>query len=169
MASKPPKMKPLTRMLEDPNKEIHKTYGAHGLLSKLFRVMLKDMKVTGYRFSLLMEKYLNDPKNNVPNNLKERTSNRGNTNKELSNPRMSWKVFAKAMSFLRLRGFRLTIEAWHPDGTTTIHSVDVNLMDEEVTFPEDDSGSSDDVIRPIPGDQDDLPYLDEETPDSDTN
>lgn len=159
MANRQPKMKPLTRMLEDPNKEIHKTYGTSGLLSKLFRIMLRDLGIGGYRFSLLMEKFLNDPSNSVPANLRDRTSNRGNLNKEFSNSQMSFKVFCKALRFQQLVRFKLILEATHQDGTITVHEVGANLTNDEVPFPddEDDANLAD---KPPAEDQEEIPYLD---------
>lgn len=160
---KRPKVKPIARMLEDPNKEIHKTYGTVGLLSKLWRVILKDLNIGGYRFSVLMDRFLNDPNNQVPDNPKERFNNRGNLNKEMSNPTMSWKVFCKCMRFLQFTEFRITLEARHTDGKITTHRVMVNLHDglkDVPLFEEELAENPDAVVPKVPEDQEPHPFLD---------
>jgi hypothetical protein len=169
---KKPKVKPISRMLDDPNKEIHKTYGSVGLLSKLWRVILKDTRVSGYRFSMLMDRFLNDPKNHVPDNPKERFNNRGNLNKEFSNPTMSWKVFCKCMRFMQFLEFRITLEARHHDGTITTHRVMVNLNDglkDVPMFDEELADNPDATMPKRPDDQEQIPFLDDEDDDDDDN
>lgn len=158
---KRPKVKPISRMLEDPNKEIHKTYGHVATLSKLWRIILKDLNIGGYRFSMLMERFLNDPNNHVPNNPKERFNNRGNLNKEMSNPTMSWKVFCKCMRFLQFTEFRITLEARHQDGKITTHRVMVPLVGTSVDESLFDDAAADPNApnRPVPEDQEHLPFL----------
>lgn len=160
-----PKVKPIARMLDDPNKEIHKTYGEVGLLSKLFRIMLKDNNVTGYRFSQYMDRFLNRPSNHTTEDSKTRLNNRGNLNKEMSNSAMSWKVFCKCMRFLQITEFRLTIEARHPDGHISTHRALVNLEDGLKDVPLFDEEMAADPNRPNPKrpeDQEPHPDLDDE-------
>lgn len=131
----------LTELLEDPNKGVNKTYGAVGTLSRLFRQMLKDLNISGYQFGLLMSKFLSDPRNHIPDNKKDQTSNRGNLNKEFQKGTMTWKVFCKAMRFLQIVRFKITLEAVRENGKTTTHVVNVNL---ELTEPENDEFDEDD-------------------------
>jgi hypothetical protein len=148
---------PLSKMLEDPNKGIHSTYGSVGMLSRLFRTILKDLEIGGYQFNMLMARYLNDPRNNVPENKRDQTSNRGNLNKEFQKSTMTWKVFCKAMRFLKFTGFKITIEAKHANGRVTAHSVEVDLeMQDDPTLDDFD----DDGNLPPPDDVPHLPYLD---------
>lgn len=52
------------------------------------------------KWSMLMNKWVSDPKNVLDMNRKDRSSARGNLQKEFKRPRWSWKVFMKGMSFL---------------------------------------------------------------------
>jgi hypothetical protein len=124
------RVRPVQQMLDDPNKGINKTYGSWGLLSKLWRIFLKENHVSGYRFWMLMDRFLNDPKNRSKKNNKEHADNRGNLNKEFSNPAMSWKVFCKALRFAQIIEFRITLEARHRDGHITVHRTMANLDDD---------------------------------------
>ena len=81
----------------DPVKSIGE---AKGVLSKLFRTILVEREITPGVWSSLMARYLNDPYNRIPPNPKDRSSARGNLNKELHRPTMTWKVFRKAILFL---------------------------------------------------------------------
>lgn len=155
-----PKVKPIARMLDDPHKEVAKTHGSKGLLSKLWRIILLDNKVSHYKFSMLMDHFLNDSSNQALDTPKERFNNRGNLNKEFSNAQMSWKVFCKCMKFMQFTELRLTLEAKHHDGKTTTHKVMVNLKDEV-------NGSSDDPLldnehAKVPRDQEPIVFLDDD-------
>lgn len=158
------KAKPIARLLDDPNKEIHKTYGPLGLLSKLWRTMLKDNQISGYRFSMLVERFLNNPKHKVPDNPKERFDNRGNLNKELTNPQMSWKVFIKSLRLQDVLDFKLTIEARHRDGRITRHSVMTVLSEDANDFPEFDEAliaiDANVKLPTLPLDQEHIEFLD---------
>lgn len=158
-----PKIKPIAKMLEDPKKELNKTFGPVGALSKLFRVILFELKVSPYRFSMLMDRFLNDPKNQVPDNPKERFNNRGNLNKEFSNPAMSWKVFIKCMKFLQFTELRLTLEARHNDGTITSHRAMIDLRDgslKDIPLFEEEMAQDPNQKLRVPDDQETFPFLD---------
>lgn len=166
------KVKPIAKLLDDPNKEVHKTYGSFGALSKLWRIMVRDRNISPYRFGLMMERFLNDPKNRYPNNPKERMNNRGNLNKELSNPAMSWKVFCrKALRFLDLKEIRITVEAVNHDDTYTVHRIGIDLVhDALIDLPELDEGNQLEGAQrkklPLPQDQEPITFLDDEEDES---
>jgi hypothetical protein len=167
------RVRPVQQMLDDPNKGITKThtYGAWGLLSKLWRIFLKENHVSGYRFWMLMDRYLNDPKNRTKKNNSEHSDNRGNLNKEFSNPTMSWKVFCKALRFAQIIEFRVTLETRHRDGHISTHramvNLDDNLLVHDPVFKEEleqrldaqvDNPNA--VNLPIPDDQIPIVFLD---------
>lgn len=165
------KVRPVQQMLDDPNKGIHKTFGSWGALSKLWRIFLKDNHVSGYRFWRLMDFFLNDPKNRSKKNNAEHTDNRGNLNKEFSNPAMSWKVFCKALRFAQISEFRITVETRHRDGHISTHRTMVNLDDnmliddprfaEELADLLENRPEGDDVPNlPVPEDQEPIVFLD---------
>lgn len=161
------KVRPISQLLDDPNKGINKTFSSFGALSKLWRVFLRDMQVTGYRFSRLMDHFLNNPKNRSKKNNGEHVDNRGNLHKELSNPAMSWKVFCKALRFGQITDFRITLEARHKDGHISQHRVMVDLendvlLDDPVFAEEIEAREADPEAEnlPLPDDQDHISYLD---------
>lgn len=144
----------LANMLDDPNKKVTETYGSNGMLSRLFRIILKDRDIGGYRFAILMNQFLSDPKNNIPNNKLDQTSNRGNLNKEFQKGQMTWKVFCKGMRFLQIVRFRLILEADWRTGETTSHNLAVNLE-----FPDVEVDDDDDTTK-LAEDMEHVPYLD---------
>lgn len=117
----------LTKILTAPDKDIKKTHGSNGVLSRLFRQMLLDLNVGPSRFGSLLQDYILDPRNGVPNNKKDQTSMRGNLTKEFSRPQMTWKVFCKALRFMQIIKIEFVIKAHHRGGKSTIHSTVVDF------------------------------------------
>lgn len=99
--------------------------GSAGILSRLFQTILHDLNINGPRWKYLLDKYVDREVSNF-DNRRDRTSIRGNLNKELTRRRMSWKVFCKAMQFLDFVGFEIQIHAKHRSGQVTIHSTVVD-------------------------------------------
>lgn len=172
------KVRPVQQMLDDPNKGITKTFGSWGALSKLWRVILHDNHVNGYRFSVFMDHYLKDPKNHPKKYEGEHVDNRGNLHKEFSNPSMSWKVFIKCMKFMRFSEIRITVEARHPDGHISTHRTRVDLQDNllmnDPRFVEEleekleaSSRDANAPNLPVPLDQEHISYLDPDEDDED--
>lgn len=105
---------------------------ADSILSSVFRSILKDLKIGGERFNTLIHKYI--VRANIPMNLKEVSSVRGNLKKELLKSAMTWKVFVKGISFLNVWKFEFTIRLYHMNGMVTDHSKTVVLdtVDQEI-------------------------------------
>lgn len=122
----------ITRMLQSPDKEVSK---AKGILARLFRQILEDADINYYRWDMLMEQYLDNPRNRVPTNTKERSSARGNLNKELRRESMTWKVFDKALRFLGPTKVRFEVHLTWRSKKTTVHGINVQLG-------QDDDGES---------------------------
>jgi len=158
----------------------HKKFGiAHpsgvtGVLVRLFRVIIHDLGINGMRWSRLMEDYLpveladverkrRQKKNYVEPpadqivemNRRDRTSVRGNLNKEFNRNIMTWKVFCKAMRFLQFRSFKIVIVAVHKNGAITEHSQIISFEDvtRELEAP-DDPAEGGDHEMPLPGTED---------------
>jgi hypothetical protein len=106
---------------------ISKTSGANGVLSRLWRQILVDLNIREARFGELLQAYVLDPRNAVPNNKRDQISTRGNLNKEFGRPQMTWKVFCKALKFLNIAKIEFVINATHTNGKLTSHSTLVNL------------------------------------------
>jgi hypothetical protein len=131
----------LTRMLKLPDKGASE---ASGVLSKLWRGILVDLDVTHYTWGSLMLRYLNDPRNGIPRDVKDKSSARGNLNKELKRPRMTWKVFLKGLRFLGPVRIEFVVKLTWKTRTTTVHRLQLDNgwvgCDDEV-----DEGAEDDV------------------------
>lgn len=114
-------------MIDDPNDILQQTDrgvdAAEGVLARLFRQILFDVNVNIYKWDSLMVKYLNNPINGVPQNGKDRSSARGNLNKELRRPSMTWKVFRKGLRFLNPKGIRFEVHLEWDSKKKTVHSV----------------------------------------------
>jgi hypothetical protein len=82
-------------------------------------MLLADRNVDLWRWDLYMKAYLADPRNGIPNNSRDRSSARGNLNKELLRPDMTWRVFLKAMNFLDLIRVSFTVKVQWKDGKVT--------------------------------------------------
>lgn len=100
---------------------------ARNVLARLFRQILRDRKINHARWHMLMHRYLHDPRNKIPPNGKDKSSARGNLNKELRRDRMTFKVFYdKAIPFLNPRKVTFTLTCEWEDGKTTIHSAELD-------------------------------------------
>lgn len=115
------------RLLNLPDRGITRTHGANGVLSRLFRIMWRDLGIDIPRGNSLMTNYIMDPRNGIPRNKKDQAVQRGNLTKEFIKEQMTWKVFLKGMRFLQLKKIKFTVEATHWNDRITIHSTDVNL------------------------------------------
>ena len=109
------------------NSEDKQRRQARGVLARLFRQILLDVKMTPLMWNNLMIKYLNDPENGIANTGRERSSARGNLNKELHRPNMTWKVFLKGIRFLRPMKVRFEVHHTMPSGRTSVHGVNVGM------------------------------------------
>lgn len=98
------------------------------VLSRMFWKMVADFGYsTFHRWEKLMMQYINDARNCIPRNRNAQSSARGNLQKELVKPEMTWKVFCKGMRFLGITSFEFKIIAHHSNGKETVHSHRVNL------------------------------------------
>lgn len=90
-----------------------------------------------------MIKYLDDPRNGIPRDLK--SSARGNLNKELVRDKITWKVFRKALRFLGPSFIRFEIHFEWADGTKSIHGVDLNAgpVDETAEYEGSETDETD--------------------------
>lgn len=100
---------------------------ARGVLSRLFRTILFEQGIDGPRWEMLMQRILDDPRNPAPRNSKDRSSLKGNLNKALKAPRMTWKTFEKALRLLAPESVRFEVHLKWFNGKTTIHNVTQEL------------------------------------------
>lgn len=100
-------------------------FEANGALSKLFRKILLDLNVTQNRCGILLEQYLNDPKNGIPRNGKERSTARGNITKGLADDDMTWKVFLTNLRVLKPLKVEINVSLHWPRKVITHHSINI--------------------------------------------
>lgn len=130
--------KQLGPILGDPDAAKRRARGPGAALFRMFVTMMADLGIASqhslHRWNLLMEKYLADPKNCVPNTPKDRTSRRGNLIKEFTKYQMTWKVFLNSLRFFGVVKFEFSIKAYYQDGRTSIHTETVNFGSDEPTI-----------------------------------
>ena len=119
----------ITRILLADDKEITKTSGIKGALSRLFRKILLQLDIMPPKFGQLLHEYIMDSRHHVPNNKRDQTSMRGNLTKEFARTEMTWKVFCKALRFLQIVQIELAVKAKHRNGRITLHSIDIEFGD----------------------------------------
>lgn len=99
----------------------------NGILSRLFIVMISNLGITVQRWGQLMADFVTDPRNGVSDNRRDQTSARGNLHKEFSKQQMTWKVFIKALRFLRFVKADFIVVAYDAQGNETIHKTTIHL------------------------------------------
>lgn len=116
---------------DDPNikRPVVITGGSDSILALMFSNIIHDTKVSLMKWNMLMNNHINDPRNSIPNNKRDQSSERGNLQKELLTERMTWKVFCKGMRLLNYGRFKISIEIYpdDPEDEITIHEINVNL------------------------------------------
>lgn len=127
----------LNRMLVDPRKEMHR---ARGPLAKLYRRILWDLDIKPEQINALILKWLDDPKNAIPNNGKSRSTERGNIIKDLSKPEMTWKNFVKGIRLLRPQRVRFIVSIDWPSSLTSVH--EIKLIGEDAEGGDDEGAST---------------------------
>jgi hypothetical protein len=135
---------------------------ARGVLARMFRQILGETNTRPGEWTGLMNRYLSDPNNRIPANGKDRSSTRGNLNKELSRKSMTWKVFRKALRFIGATHVTLQLTLDWVKRPSTVHimhiPMDVQLEDEN------DDDDTDYVAGPAPVQQSLFPLEPELTP-----
>lgn len=98
---------------------------ATGILSRLFRQILLDVGITPMRWQKLMRRYLTDPHNGVPNRGRDRSTHRGNLNRELRKSNMTWNNFKRGLMFLAPVKIRFEVHLTWENRKTTVHGIDL--------------------------------------------
>ncbi len=98
-----------------------------GILSSLINKIFKDQHIEAARFHALLQTYLEDPLNGIPQTSHGISSARSNHIKEIKKSSISWKWFIRTLKILRLNHFTLTITVHRKNMEDTNHSVEVNL------------------------------------------
>ncbi len=109
-------------LLESSDKGIS---SAKNPLALLFRQILRDLKMQPYRWNQLMDRFLSNPRNGIPDSSRDRASARGNLNKELFKERLTFGTLLRGLALLDPRKVRFELHCTWTNGKTTIHGVDV--------------------------------------------
>lgn len=130
--------KEMERILTSPTMEAESAKG----LAQLYRIIWADRRMNAGRLNALMQHWLNNPRNRVPNHGKWRSSIRGNMMKELSRPDMTWNVFRNGIALLRPLRAEFSVRLFWLNGDVTEHSIAMDI--ESVDSPD----MSDTTINP---------------------
>lgn len=88
-----------------------------GVLTRVFKLFLKSFgKDKTAVWNHLMECYVNDPNNNIPNDRSKQTSAKGNAKREYLAPQLSWTKFAEAMRFAQFEKLEIIFIVTDRDG-----------------------------------------------------
>lgn len=101
--------------------------GANGRLREMFGLITNGGNLTLSQISNLLRTYVEDPKNGVPQNRKDQTTERGNLAKQLDKDSMTWKTFIKGLQIFRIKRIKHTITVEWPNGRVTEHSQVIQL------------------------------------------
>ena len=119
---------------------------AENVPAQLFRQMLYDLNINSFRWGHLLRRFVSDPRNNVPQTRTDMNHFRGNLNKELKKPRITFPTLVRGIRLLNPIAVTFKVELEWRDKSITVHSVrqQLNRMplpDEEVveghSSPED--------------------------------
>lgn len=133
-------MNDFDRVLTDSTREVE---DARNILARLFRQILLERQIGPTEALQLMAAWIADPKNNIPHTLRGASYERGNLIKELSNSRMSWKVFIKAMRWLRIPRITFIVRCHQSEFDYTEHSVSAQFYPfEQKVLPDNPPASS---------------------------
>lgn len=119
------------RVLKDPAYCINEVKGVNGVLAGLFRKTLSLIGITPGRFDAKLDQFIAVNKKNNSNRV-ARMLTRGNLNRELFKPTMSFKVFMKGLKILGIKRVKITIACEYDVNKTYISDVTVDLGNDDV-------------------------------------
>jgi hypothetical protein len=125
--------KPLGDSYVDTNAAFYGFVPAKDVLAKLIRAILWDRNIIPHKWDKLIDAYINDPRNEIGNSHRERSVARGNLNKEISSPTVSWRVFEKFLRIINPSSVQLRVEVVWKDGTRSVNAVNLNTLKYEAT------------------------------------
>lgn len=108
-------------------------------IKTLFSKIIDDLSINDRKWRRLMENYLRDPTNGIPNNTDEHVQQRSSINKNfLSNESMTWVMLCRALRFIRVKRFRISLTLVHSNNTTTEHGIWLTVRNEYQPLEEED-------------------------------
>jgi len=83
----------------------------------------------------MINDYINDPRNGIPANKSDQSTQRNNITGQLEKPEMSWRIFCRGLRVLDLIGFEIVIRPITRNGMEYQFSQTVKFTDEEPQDP----------------------------------
>lgn len=96
------------------------------ILALMFRKIKGDLNISQRVWSTMMTRYLKDPRNEVTQTSRGRSSERSNLNRALAAPGMTFKNFVKGLRLLDPLEVQLLLELDFPDGSRYFHKTTIN-------------------------------------------
>lgn len=101
---------------------------ARCVIKELFTKIVEDHGITQLTWKRLMDNYLKDPLNHIPNNREAHVQERSALTKNfVTNPFMTWVMLCRALRFIRVKRFRISLTLVHSNNSTSEHGMWVNL------------------------------------------
>lgn len=125
-------------------RDTKKSGGSDSILANMFANIINDTGINFDKWNNLMNTYIRDPRNSIPNNDRDQSSERGNLRKELLKEKMTWKVFCKGMRLLNFPRFDLTLTVYHSDAKKTISSHTIKISLGQANEEPDDEDNKED-------------------------
>lgn len=101
------------------------------ILALMFRQIKGDLNISSRTWSLMMNNYLKDPRNEVLQTSRGRSSERSNLNRGLANPGLTFKNFMKGLRLLGPQKVTLKLDLEFNNGVNVARSV---TLDEEQLY-----------------------------------
>ena len=89
--------------------EEKKKYEARGILAYMYRDLLCGMKIDLPRYYDLLNRWIKDPANGIPDDGRTRSTERGNLLKAIFADDMTWNSFLKAIKIHRPKRLIITV------------------------------------------------------------
>jgi hypothetical protein len=115
------------KLLALPDKGISQTRGIGGILARLWRETWQGLNMSPSRFESLLTDYITSANKKLPDDRVTLHLTRGNMRRELEKDTMTFKVFIKAMKFLKVQCLKVIVVLEHATGRKTSHQLDIDL------------------------------------------
>lgn len=102
--------------------------GPMNLLSLLFREVKNGLSISSTFWNIRLSQYVKDPRNEVVQTSRGKSTERSNLNRELAKQEMTLHNFIRGMRVIRPKELKFILLLEHRDGTRTSH---VDIVDEE--------------------------------------
>lgn len=121
----------IKEMRSKPDGGVSEVRGIGGILAGLWRQVLHDLNLPPNRIDNLCNEFIARARKNLVDTRVANYFNKGNLRRELEKPKMTMKVFIKALKILGVINLKIAIELTHRSGKKSIHSksIDINYIE----------------------------------------